>query len=154
GILLTGRLLAILNQTLLITATAHSMLDFGLSESTGEWVTTIFMLVDGIIILITAFLLVTYTTRRLFLLSIKIFMFGTLICFTTVNVPILTVGRVVQAAAAGIMMPLMMTIFMLIFAVEKRGFAMGMAGLVIAFAPAIGPSLAGWLVDLMHWRFL
>src|SRR5699024_5969459 len=116
AILLAGSFLAILNQTLLITATPHIMLDFNLSESTGQWVTTIFMLVNGIMIPITAFLLETYTTRRLFLIS--------------------------------------MTIFMLIFAVEKRGLAMGMAGLVIAFAPAIGPSLAGWLVDIMHWRFL
>src|SRR5699024_3060052 len=103
---------------------------------------------------ITAFLMETYTTRRLFLLSMTIFMLGTLICFAAVNFPILMVGRVVQAAAAGIMMPLMMTIFMLIFEVEKHGFAMEMSGLVIAFAPAIGASLAGWLVDLMHWRIL
>src|SRR5699024_9853037 len=154
AILLTGSFLAILNQTLLITATPHIMLDFGLTESTGQWVTTIFMLVNGIMIPITAYLMETYTTRRLFLLSMTIFMFGTLICFAAVYFLILMVGRVVHVAVSGIMMLLMMTIFMLIFAVEKRGFAMGMAGLVIAFAPAIGPSLAGWLVDLMHWRFL
>ena len=154
AILLAGSFLAILNQTLLITATPHIMLDFNLSESTGQWVTTIFMLVNGIMIPITAFLMETYTTRRLFLISMTIFIVGTFICLVAVNFPILMVGRIVQAAAAGIMMPLMMTIFMLIFAVEKRGLAMGMAGLVIAFAPAIGPSLAGWLVDIMHWRFL
>lgn len=154
AILLAGSFLAILNQTLLITATPHIMLDFNLSESTGQWVTTVFMLVNGIMIPITAFLMETYTTRRLFLVSMIIFIVGTMISFGAINFPILMAGRVVQAAAAGIMMPLMMTIFMLIFAVEKRGFAMGMAGLVIAFAPAIGPSLAGWLVDVMHWRFL
>src|SRR5690625_4546974 len=133
AVLLAGTFLAILNQTLLITATPHIMIDFGLTESTGQWVTTIFMLVNGIMIPITAFLMETYTTRRLFLLSMTIFMVGTLICFAAVNFPILMVGRVVQAAAAGIMMPLMMTIFMLIFAVEKRGFAMGVGGLVVAF---------------------
>src|SRR5690625_6103026 len=51
-------------------------------------------------------------------------------------------------------MPLMMTVLMLIFAVERRGFAMGMAGLVISFAPALGPAIAGWLVDVFPWRFL
>lgn len=154
AILLAGSFLAILNQTLLITATPHIMLDFNLSESTGQWVTTVFMLVNGIMIPITAFLMETYTTRRLFLTSMAIFIVGTIVCLFAINFPLLMVGRVVQAAAAGIMMPLMMTIFMLIFPIERRGFAMGMAGLVIAFAPAIGPSLAGWLVEMMHWRFL
>lgn len=154
AILLGGTFLAILNQTLLITATPHIMIDFSLSESSGQWVTTIFMLVNGIMIPITAFLMETFTTRRLFLLSMLIFIIGTIVCALAFNFPLLMVGRVIQAAAAGIMMPLMMTIFMLIFAVERRGFAMGMSGLVIAFAPAIGPSLSGWLVEMMHWRFL
>src|SRR5699024_784241 len=52
----------------------------------------------------------------------------------------------------GIMMPLMMTILMLIFPYERRGFAMGMSGLVISFAPAIGPSLAGYIVEFLPWR--
>lgn len=154
AILLAGSFLAILNQTLLITATPHIMMDFNLSESTGQWVTTVFMLVNGIMIPITAFLMETYTTRRLFLTSMTIFIVGTIVCLFAINFPLLMIGRVIQAAAAGIMMPLMMTIFMLIFPIERRGFAMGMAGLVIAFAPAIGPSLAGWLVEMMHWRFL
>ncbi len=64
------------------------------------------------------------------------------------------VGRIIQAAGAGIIMPLMMTIFMLIFAVERRGFAMGMTGLVISFAPALGPSLSGWLIEFLPWRSL
>jgi|SRR5690625_800346 len=154
AVLLGGAFLAILNQTLLITATPHIMIDFNLSESSGQWVTTIFMLVNGIMIPITAFLMETFTTRRLFLFSMFVFVVGTMICALAINFPILMIGRVIQASGAGIMMPLMMTIFMLIFPIERRGFAMGMSGLVISFAPAIGPSLAGWLVEFMHWRSL
>ena len=154
AVLLGGAFLAILNQTLLITATPHIMIDFNLSESSGQWVTTIFMLVNGIMIPITAFLMETFTTRRLFLFSMLVFVGGTIICALAINFPILMIGRIIQAAGAGIMLPLMMTIFMLIFPIERRGFAMGMSGLVISFAPAIGPSLAGWLVEFMHWRYL
>src|SRR5690625_1399320 len=154
AVLLGGAFLAILNQTLLITATPHIMIEFNLSESSGQWVTTIFMLVNGIMIPITAFLMETFTTRRLFLFSMTIFVVGNIVCLFAINFPMLMVGRVIQAAGAGIIMPLMMTILMLIFAVERRGFAMGMAGLVIAFAPALGPALAGWLVDIFPWRFL
>src|SRR5690625_5300024 len=149
AILLAGAFLAILNQTLLITATPHIMIEFDLSENTGQWVTTIFMLVNGVMIPITAFLMETFSTRRLFLVSMTIFVF-----FVSINFPMLMAGRIVQAAGAGIIMPLMMTIFMLIFPIERRGFAMGMSGLVISFAPAIGPSLAGWFVDIAPWRYL
>lgn len=139
AILLGGSFIAILNQTLLITATPHIMLEFGLSENTGQWVTTIFMLVNGIMIPITAFLMETFTTRRLFLTSMMIFIIGTVLCAFSLDFLMLMVGRVIQATGAGILMPLMMTVFMLIFPVHRRGFAMGIAGLVISFAPAIGP---------------
>lgn len=154
AILLGGSFLAILNQTLLITATPHIMEEFKLTENSGQWVTTIFMLVNGIMIPITAFLMETFTTRRLFIVSMSVFIAGTVVCALSVNFPMLMVGRIIQAAGAGIVMPLMMTIFMLIFAVEKRGFAMGISGLVISFAPAIGPSLSGWLIEIFPWRSL
>lgn len=152
AILLTGSFLAILNQTLLVTIIPHIMEEFHLTENTGQWVTTIFMLVNGIMIPITAFLMETFTTRRLFLFSMSLFIVGTIVCFISITFPVLMVGRVIQAAGAGIMMPLMMTILMLIFPPERRGFAMGMSGLVIAFAPAIGPSLSGYLVEFLPWR--
>jgi len=154
AVLLIGSFLAILNQTLLITATPYIMKEFDLTENMGQWVTTIFMLVNGIMIPITAFLMETFSTRRLFLFSMGTFIVGTFVCFITPNFSFLMVGRIIQAIGAGVLMPLMMTIFMLIFPLEKRGFAMGMAGLVISFAPAIGPGLAGWFIEIFPWRYL
>ncbi|EQB34989.1 hypothetical protein M948_17930 [Virgibacillus sp. CM-4] len=153
-VLITGAFLAILNQTLLATAIPHIMTDLQLTENTAQWVTTIFMLVNGIMIPITAFLIETFTTRRLFITAMSIFALGTLICALSPNFLLLMVGRIIQAAGAGIMMPLMMTIFLLIFPVEKRGTAMGTVGLVIGFAPALGPSISGWLVEHFPWRSL
>lgn len=154
AVLLAGAFLAILNQTLLATAIPHIMRDLNLTENTAQWLTTIFMLVNGIMIPITAFLTETFTARRLFLTAMSIFAVGTLFCALAPNFPLLMVGRVVQAAGAGIMMPLMMTIFLLIFPIERRGAAMGTVGLVISFAPAIGPALSGWLVQYYPWRSL
>src|SRR5699024_11939646 len=68
------------------------------------------------------------------------------------NFSFLMVGRILQASGAGIMMPLIQTILFLMLPIERRGTAMGIFGLVIAFAPAIGPSLSGWLVDQFPWR--
>src|SRR5690625_4269035 len=151
-VLLSGAFITILNQTLLGTALPPIMEDLQLNESTVQWLQSIFMLVNGIMIPITAFLIERFTTRKLFLTAMILFTFGTLIAAIAPNFSLLLIGRIFQAAGAGIMMPLLQTIMFLIFPVEKRGTAMGMFGLVIAFAPAIGPSLSGWLVDHFPWR--
>lgn len=152
AILLGGAFMAILNQTLLLTVTPHIMREFSLTENTAQWVTTIFMLINGIMIPISAFLMESFSSRRLYLMSMIVFIIGTIICAISINFPMLMVGRIVQAIGAGIIFPLMMTIFMLIFPIERRGFAMGIAGLVISFAPAISPSLSGWMVEFLPWR--
>src|SRR5699024_11210047 len=113
---------------------------------------SIFMLVNGIMIPITAFLIEKYTTRRLFMTAMGLFTFGTFISAVAPDFSILLLGRIFQASGAGIMMPLMQTILFLLFPKERRGTAMGLFGLVIAFAPAVGPSLSGWLVDQYPWR--
>lgn len=154
AVLISGAFVAILNQTLLATALPHFMKDLDLSANTAQWLTTIFMLVNGIMIPITAFLIQKFTTRALFLWAMGLFGMGTLICAIAPNFTILMAGRVIQASGAGIIMPLMQTILFLIFPVNKRGTVMGVFGLVIAFAPAIGPTLSGWIVDQYPWRVL
>lgn len=153
-VLISGAFVAILNQTLLATALPHIMRDLHLSANTAQWLTTAFMLVNGVMIPITAFLIERFTTRQMFLSAMGIFALGTLICGIAPTYPVLLFGRVVQAAGAGIIMPLMQTVLFIIYPVEERGKAMGMFGLVIAFAPAIGPTLSGWIVDYYPWRVL
>ncbi|KGP70785.1 DHA2 family efflux MFS transporter permease subunit [Pontibacillus yanchengensis] len=154
AVLIIGAFVAILNQTLLATALPHIMNDLDISANTAQWLTTVFMLVNGIMIPITAFLIETFTTRRLFLSAIGLFTIGTIIASVAPDFASLMVGRVIQASGAGIMMPLMQTVFLTIFPVEKRGQVMGLVGLVIAFAPAIGPTLSGWLIGFLPWRSL
>ncbi|QQK79394.1 multidrug efflux MFS transporter [Salicibibacter cibi] len=154
AILLTGAFMAILNQTLLATALPHIMSDFGISADLGQWVNSVFMLVNGVMIPITAFLIEKFTTRRLFFIAMGLFALGTLLCALSPTYAFLIGGRIIQAAGAGIMMPLMQTVLLLVFPIERRGFAMGMVGLVIAFAPAIGPTLSGYLIEDFHWSIL
>ncbi|GAA0492398.1 MDR family MFS transporter [Salinibacillus aidingensis] len=153
-VLLSGAFVAILNQTLLATALPKIAADLELPYSVAQWLQSIFMLVNGIMIPITAFLIGHFTTRRLFISALGSFAIGTIICSIAPNFTILMVGRIFQAAAAGIIMPLMQTILFLTFPRNKRGTAMGMFGLVIAFAPAIGPTLSGWMVEHFPWRSL
>lgn len=153
-VLVSGAFAAILNQTLLATALPHIMKDLNLNANMAQWLQSVFMLVNGIMIPITAFLIERFTTRGLFLTALGLFGLGTLICALSPNFMILIAGRIVQGSGAGIIMPLIQTILFLIFPIERRGTAMGMFGLVIGFAPAIGPTLSGWLVEHFPWRSL
>ncbi|CAM3875202.1 MDR family MFS transporter [Alkalicoccus chagannorensis] len=154
AVLLTGAFVAILNQTLLVTAIPPIMEDLGITANTAQWINTIFMLVNGIMIPITAFLIAKFTTRNLFMTAMGLFALGTLIAGISPTFEVLLLGRIVQASGAGILLPLMQTTIFLIFPREKRGQAMGLVGLVIAFAPAIGPTLSGYVVDQFPWRTL
>ncbi|MGO1285702.1 MAG: MDR family MFS transporter [Brachybacterium sp.] len=154
AVLLAGAFVIILNQTLLNTALPAFMVEFGITANTAQWVTTLFMLVNGIMIPATAFLIQKFTTRTMFFAAMGIFTLGTVICAAAPAYPVLLLGRVVQAASGGMIMPLMQTILFAIFPIHKRGTAMGTFGLVISFAPAIGPTLSGFIVDHWSWRWL
>ncbi|MGK7376856.1 MDR family MFS transporter [Planococcus sp. 1R117A] len=154
AVLMAGVFVAILNQTLLATALPHIMRDLDINANIAQWLTTVFMLVNGVMIPITAFLIGKFSTRRLFLTAIGLFAAGTIICAFAPGFPLLMVGRIIQASGAGIMMPLTQTILFIIYPVEKRGQAMGLFGLVISFAPALGPTLSGWIVEQYPWRAL
>lgn len=152
AVLMAGVFVAILNQTLLATALPHIMADLEIDANKAQWLTTVFMLVNGVMIPVTAFLIGKFSTRALFLTAMGLFTIGTIVCAFAPDFPLLMVGRIIQASGAGIMMPLTQTIFFVIFPIEKRGQAMGMFGLVISFAPALGPTLSGWVVEQYPWR--
>ncbi|MGV3042651.1 DHA2 family efflux MFS transporter permease subunit [Staphylococcus rostri] len=149
--MLFGMFIAILNQTLLNTALPKINTDFNITAATGQWLMTGFMLVNGILIPISAFLFEKYSYRRLFLFSMLIFAIGSLVCGIAWNFPIMMTGRVLQAAGAGILMPLGTNVFMTIFPLEKRGMAMGTLGIAMILAPAIGPTLSGYIVEHYDW---
>ncbi len=152
--LLLGSFVSILNSTILSTALPHIMQYFSITASTVQWLTTAFLLVNAIMIPLTALLIEKFSTKKLFMFSMLIFGVGTLVCAFSSSFNVLLVGRIIQAAGAGIMMPLINTVFLFIFPPEKRGFAMGLYGLVASFAPAIGPTLAGLIIDQWDWHFL
>lgn len=154
AILLLGSFITILNQTLMITAIPPIMAEMNISANIAQWLTTTFMLVMGIMIPVSAFLVKRYTTRQLFFTAMGVFTLGTILCGLAPNYSFLIAGRMIQSAGAGIMLPLMQNVFLLIFPVSKRGTAMGYIGLVISFAPAIGPVLSGWVTANYSWRLL
>ncbi len=153
-VIVVGTFVTVLNQTLVTPALPSIMEEMSIDAATGQWLTTGFTLVNAIMIPITAYLQDRFSTKRLFLFSMAIFAVGTLFCAWGPTFVLLLIGRLVQAAGAGILMPLGMTVLLVTFPVERRGSAMGIFGLVIAFAPAIGPTVAGIMIDVADWHIM
>lgn len=153
-VLLVGNFCTMLNQTILSTAFPTLMDTFNVSASTVQWLTTGFMLVNGIMIPVSAYLFSKFRTKPLYITAMTIFLVGTFLCFIAKSFPMLLAGRLVQAVAVGVSIPMVQTIMLSIFPPEKRGTAMGLAGIVVGLAPAIGPTLSGWIIDQFSWRDL
>ena len=152
--MLLGGFFGLLNETLLTTALPRIMKDFNIEYSQVQWLTTAFLLTNGVVIPLSAFIIQRYSTRQVFLTGILIFFIGTMLGGFSPNFTILLIARIIQALGSGIMMPLMMTTILDVFQPHERGKYMGMFGLVIGLAPAIGPTLSGYLVEFFDWRSL
>lgn len=154
AVLVFGTFVTVLNQTVVSPALPSIMAEMSVDAATAQWLTTGFTLVNAIMVPITAFLTDRFTTRRLFLTSMILFTCGTALAAWGPSFPVLLGGRLVQAAGAGILMPLVMTVLMWTFPVDRRGTAMGVFGIVIAFAPAAGPTVAGIIIDQANWHVM
>lgn len=154
AIMIFGTFVTVLNQTVITPAQPSIMAEMGIDAATVQWLTTGFTLVNAIMIPVTAYLTDKHSTKALYIISLAIFAVGSLLAGIAPNFAVLLVGRLLQAAGAGILMPMVMTVLMLTFPPERRGSAMGIFGIVIAFAPAIGPSVAGLVIDSFGWRIL
>lgn len=154
GISLSAAFLSVLTQFLLITAYPRIMAEFGINASEVQWLTTGYMLALAILTPMSAYLIDKFKTRPLMLGAMSLFILGTILGLFASSFNVLLVGRIIQGVSSGIMMPLMQTLLFLVYPREKRGYAMGLAGLVINVAPAVGPPISGILINHFAWRSL
>ncbi len=142
------------SETALNIAISNLMDVFQISAATAQWLTTGFLLTLGILMPLTGLLLQWFTTRQLFIGSLTSSIIGTLIAALAFNFEMLMIARVLQAAGMGLLLPLMFNTILVVYPPEKRGAAMGFVGLVIMFAPATGPTVAGILIEYLSWHFI
>ena len=147
-LLLIATFAGVLNQTSLGTAIPTLMTSFKINLATAQQATTWFLLANGIMIPVSAYLTTRFSTKWLYVTAYAILISGLLMTAfaPTDNWTLFLFGRIIQASAVGITMPLMQVVMVNIFPAEQRGAAMGLNGLVVGLAPAIGPTFAGWIL--------
>lgn len=151
---LVAAFIGLFNETALNMAFVELGKDFSKETSTIQWLTTGYLLTLGILVPISSLFMQRYTTRQLFCASLSFSILGTLIAAISPTFEILFLGRLVQAIGTAIILPLMTQVVLMVYPISKRGAAMGKIGLVIVFAPAIGPTIAGFVLSKLTWHYI
>jgi DHA2 family lincomycin resistance protein-like MFS transporter len=153
-ILMLGAFIGLFCETAVNMALSNVMEDFSVQAAAAQWLTTGYLLVLAILVPISALLMKWYTTRQLVVGGLMISLLGVILAALAPSFAILLVGRLVQAIGTGILLPVMTSVLLVIFPIQKRGVVMGLMGLVITLAPALGPTLSGVIISALNWHFI
>lgn len=154
GLLVGSAFVMILNETIMSVALPALIVDLNIAASTAQWLTSGFLLTMAVVIPMSGSLLQRFPVRRIYLVSMTLFCTGTLVAALAPGFAVLLAGRIVQACGTAVMMPLLMTTVMTLIPADRRGQMMGTISIVIAVAPAIGPTLSGFILGSLDWRWM
>lgn len=152
--LIVATFVVILNETVMSVAIPVLQIDLGVDPTVGQWLTTIFMLTMAVVIPLTGFLIQRFGTRTMYLAAMTLFTAGTIVAAAAPGFEVLLLARVIQALGTAIMLPLLMTTVMTLVPEQRRGVMMGNISVVIAVAPALGPTISGFILDHFVWRWV
>ncbi len=153
-VVVIGAFAAILNNSSINVALPKLMAIFGVAADEIQWVLTAYMLVSGVVIPVTGYISDQLGTKRLYLIALAVFAAGSVFCSIAWSNGSLIAARVVQGIGGGAIMPVSMAIVYSIVPREKIGMALGIWGMAAVCAPAIGPTLGGYIIEHFNWRFL
>lgn len=152
--IIAGVFMVVLDNTVMNVALPRLVTDFHAQLPTLQWTVTGYMLAQAAVIPLSGWLSDRFGPKRIFLISVVLFTLGSVLCATPHNVALLIFFRVIQGLGGGSVLPVSMAYIYRLSPPEKVGSVMGAMGLPILFAPAIGPVLAGWLVQYHSWRWI
>lgn len=152
--IIIGVFMAVLDTSIVNVALPNMMNVFGVGQNSIQWVVTAYTLTVGSIIPVTGFLGERFGYKRVFITALIIFTFGSALCGAAWSNGSMVFFRIIQALGGGAIMPVSMAMITRLIPKEKRGFALGIFGIAIMFAPAIGPTLSGYITEYMNWRLI
>ena len=154
SLLVGSSFVMVLNETVTTVALPVLVGDLGVSVSTAQWLSSGYLLTMAVVVPTTGYILERWTPRRTYLAAMTLFGAGTLLCGLAPGFALLLTGRIVQAAGSAIMVPLLMTSILALVPTSRRGQVMGMMSIVLAVAPAVGPTAAGAVLATLGWRWM
>ncbi|MCL2615048.1 MAG: multidrug efflux MFS transporter [Nocardioidaceae bacterium] len=153
-LLVAAAFVVLLNETIMVNAVPSLEKGFGITDSSAQWLSSIFMLTMAAVIPLTGWFLQRVSTRTAYAAAMTSFCAGTLVAALAPTFGVILLGRVVQASGTAVMMPLLMTTLMTVVSPQDRGRVMGNATLVMSVAPALGPTVSGLILQLHSWRLI
>ncbi len=144
----------VLDTSIANVALPHMAGDLGASNDESTWVLTSYLVSNAIVLPISGWLAVRLGRKRFFLLCISIFTLSSLLCGAAPTLATLILFRVMQGAGGGGLQPMAQAILADVFPPQQRGLAFALYGITAVMAPAIGPTLGGWITDNYSWRWI
>ncbi|QCB29237.1 putative multidrug resistance protein EmrY [Corynebacterium endometrii] len=154
GVLVLAAMVMILNETSLSVALPAIMAEFGIPATSAQWLITGFLLTMAVVIPTTGYILERFTSRQVFLSAVVLFITGTVVAAISPSFIILLLGRIIQAAGTALVIPLLMTMTMVLVPAQRRGSVMGIISVAISVAPALGPTVGGFILNTFTWHFI
>ena len=153
-VVIFGLFMTILDGTIVNIAIPQLQNVFGTNLTTVQWVLTAYTLTQGVATPLTAFLAQRLGQKRLYILALVGFTTGSALCGLSINLPMLIFFRIIQGATGAFLSPLAITLLYSEFPPEERGVALGALGVPILLAPAVGPTLGGYIVTFLGWQLI
>ena len=141
-------------QSIITTGVVQLMSDFSVSSTQAQWSYSVFLLVVGVMIPLSAYISRRFNAKTIFFFSLSIFLLGSIICYFSTSLIILIIGRILQGIGNGIIMPYVQILLLRTIPEEKWQTYMGLYGLVIAIAPVLGSFIGGFVITIYGWREL
>ena len=152
GIMMAGTTAACISQSMMIAALPAVMHEFLVSAELGQLITTGYIFTLGLFSAMCAYLVNKFDAKKLFLIAMAGFTVGCVAAIFAPSYPVLLAAREIQAFGAGITLPLIQVVALSVYPKSQYGRAMGLVGVIIGFAPAIGPTISGVIIDVWGWR--
>ncbi len=149
-----GIFMIILDSTIVNISFQTLRREFGATLADAQWVLSIYVLSLGVTTPVSGYLADRFGIKRIYLLGLGIFVFGSFLCGLAPSLGWLIAARALQGFGGGIAQPLGPAQLYRAFPPEEQGTALGYFGIALVFAPALGPILGGWLVDINLWRLI
>jgi len=149
-----GAFMAVLDIQITNSSLADIQGTLGASLDEGSWISTGYLIAEIIVIPLTGWLGLVFGLKRYLLVNAAIFLVFSVLCGTATSLPEMILFRVGQGFAGGVLIPTAFTIILLRIPLAQRGIAAAIFGLAVTFAPAIGPTIGGWLTDNYSWHLV